>query len=394
MSDPLSALLLQQSKADIYAAALTLATSLGLPVTAWLPGDPTRSLYYLEAEILEALEAVVVGFIQSGFLDYAAVPLPDGSTNPWLAIIAKQGFNFDVPGATFAKTDSVVLTNGGGGVYDLNTGDVTFKNSTTGATYHNTTGGHLAGSGGTLSVTVVADVAGSAGSAGATQIDTLVTTLLGVTCSNAVAAVGLDAQAPSLTVQQCRNKQSSFSPNGPPSAYSFVALNSDLTGIDTPTRARVYPDSTTGDVLMYVAGASGGLSGGDVTAVQNAVNLKATPLCITPTVTSASNVVVPVTYTLWIYQSVNQTSAQIQTAILTVLESLFKTLPIGGDIIPPATTGKLYTTLVESTIRGVFPLQTFRISLAAPAVDVALGNGDVAVLGTVTPTINLIPDPQ
>ena len=297
--DTLAGLLVQQDQATIYAAALQLATTLGLPVTSWQPGDPTRSLFMFEAEFLEVLENVVIGFIQSGFLDYAQ--------GVWLQkVLAKQVFNVDVPDAAFATT-SVVLSNSGGGVFEIEAdgGVIPFKNSSSGPTYTSTSGGHLGGTPATLTVTVVADVAGSASSAGASEIDTIVTSLNGVTCTNPTAAIGLDVQDPSITVQQCRNKSASLSPNGPAAAYEFVALNSALTGILTVTKARVYPDSDTGDVLLYVAGASGALAGGDVTAVQNAIALWAAPLTITPTVASANGVTVAVTYSIWLYKSVN-----------------------------------------------------------------------------------------
>src|SRR6185437_772471 len=299
--------------------------------------------------------------------------------------------------ATYAET-SVTLTNSGGAVYILEAGDLTFRNSTTGATYHNTSGGTLpaivGSTPGTLSVTVTADQAGSAGSASAGEIDALVTTLLGVTVTNPAAAVGVDQQDDSVTRQQCRNKLGSLSPNGPASAYSYVAQNSTLTGIQTVTRSRVYPDSDTGDVQIYVAGPSGGVSSGDVAAVQSAIEKWATPLCITPTVSSANNVTVNVTYTLWVYQSINQTSSQIQASVQTALENLFAARPIGGDIIPPATTGAMYVSLIESAIRNVVDPQAFCVSVSAPSSDTALGNGDVPVLGTVMATVTFVPDPQ
>ena len=382
--DTLATLLLQDDQPTIYAAALQIATDLGLPVTSWQPGDPTRSLFQLEAKYLEMLETIVVGYIGSGFLDYA--------TGEWLGILAQQMFNVTVPPATFAET-TVVLTNAGGGVYDFEPGDLTFSNSTSGVTFRNTTGGHLAATPGTLTLTVVADVAGAASTSGAGEIDTLVTTLLGVTCTNPTAAVGTDMQSAATTIQQCRNKLSSLSPNGPAGAYSFVALNPALTGILTVTQARVYPTSDTGDVLIYVAGPSGAVSGGDVTAVQNAINQWSTPLCITPTVVSANPVAVPVTYTLWLYQSVNQTTSQIQAAVLTALEALFAAEHIGGDIIPPAATGYFYQSVIEAAIGSAFPGKTFRVSLSLPSGDTSLANGDAPQLGTVTATVNLIPDP-
>ena len=383
----LASLLIQETKEAIYAAALAVATSIGVPVSSWQPGDPTRSLYFVEAEQLSTLETVVVGYISAGFLDYA--------TGPWLKILAKQVYNVDVPDATYATTD-LVLTNGGGGVYDIAAGDLTFKSSLSGKTYHNTTGGTLAsGPATTLTVTVVADEAGSGSSAGATEIDTFVTTLLGVTCSNSVAAVGLDEQDEATTRQQCRDKLGSLSPNGPKDAYSYVARNSTLTGVTSVNRVRVYPDSDTGDVTIYVAGPSGAISGPDLTAVTDAIATYATPLCITPTVSNASNVSVAVTYTLWLYKSVNKTSAQVQSDVAAALEKMFASAtlnPIGGNIIPPSATGALHKSLIESTIRGTFT-QAFKVTVSVPASDTALTNGQVATLGTVTPTINFINDP-
>ncbi len=391
----LASLLTQQTKAQIYQAGLAIAQSLNLPVTSWQPGDPTRSMYFLEAEILELLEEVVVGFIQSAFLDYAALPINDADGNPlpvsleWLTILAKQFFNVDIPDATFATT-TVTLTNSGGGVYDLAAGDLVLKNSTSGATYHNTTGGHLSGSGGTLTVSVIADEAGSASSAGASEIDTLVTGLLGVTCTNPIAAVGLDVQSPATTIKQCRNKQASLSPNGPAGAYEFVALNSELTGILTITRARAYADSDTGRVLIYVAGPSGLASPGDVAAVQAAILKWATPLCITPFTVSTNAVSVNVNYALWIYASVNQSTAQIEAAVQTALENLYAARPIGGDIIPPATTGIMSASLIRAAIANVFPGKTVEVALNTPS-DLIMANSDLAVLGVVTPNIVIVP---
>jgi hypothetical protein len=382
----LSSLLIQETKEAIYTAALAVAVAIGVPVSSWQPGDPTRSLYFVESETLSTLEAVVVGYISAGFLDHA--------TGPWLKILAKQVFNVDVPDASYAETD-LTLTNGGGGVYDIAPGDLTFKSSLTGKTYHNTTGGTLLGSPATLTITVVADEAGSASSAGAGEIDTFVTTLLGVTCSNSAAAIGLDEQEEATTRQQCRDKLGSLSPNGPKDAYSYVSRNSTLTGVTSVNRVRVYPDSDTGEVTIYVAGPNGAISGGDLTAVETAIATWATPLCITPTVLNASNVSVAVTYTLWIYKSVNKTSAEVQATVLSALEAMFasQTLnPIGGNIIPPSATGSLHKSLIESTIRGASP-QAFRVSVSAPSGDTALTNGQVATLGTVTPTINFVNDP-
>ncbi len=158
----------------------------------------------------------------------------------------------------------------------------------------------------------------------------------------------------------------------------------------------MYPNSTIGYVAIYVAGPGG--------AIPKAATWRwpyrprsrkptSTPLCITPVVSNANNVSVNVTYTIWVYNSVNQNTTQIEAAILSALEKLFSNRPIGGDIIEPAG-GYLYQSLIQATIENVFPNQTFRVTVSAPSGDTALGLGDVPVLGTVTPTINFVSDPQ
>jgi uncharacterized phage protein gp47/JayE len=382
MTISLASLLVQQTKEEIYEYALAVATALELPVTSWRAGDPTRALFQLEAELIEALESVVAGYIASGFLDHAE--------GDWLEVLAEQVFGVTVSPASYAST-TVTLTNAGGGVYTIDAGDLVLKNTTSGATYRNTTGGTLS-AGGTLDIAVEAEEAGADFSAAAGEIDDLVTTLLGVTCTNATAAIGTDKQSESTTRQQCRDKLDSLSPNGPAGAYTYVARNSELTGTTAVTRARAYGDSTTGVVNVYVAGSSGAVAAPDVALVEDAIATWATPICITANVASASAVTVAVTYELWVYQSVNKTTAEIEEDVEDALGDMFAAREIGGDIIPPADTGSLYKSLIESTIRGLYP-EAFRVSVTTPAGDTALTNSQVAVLGTVTATINLVEDP-
>jgi uncharacterized phage protein gp47/JayE len=380
-----ASLIVRTTKTALYNTAINVASALGLPVSTWQAGDPTRSLYHVEAEMIDALEDLVVNFIKSRFLDEA--------TGEWLKVKAEQDYDVTVPEATYATTD-VVLTNTGGGYYpDIEAGDLTFKNSTTDKTYHNTTGGTLAsGPGTTLTVTVVADEAGSDSSAAATEIDTMITQLEGVTCSNADAAVGTDEQDEATTRAQCRAKLSALSPNGPAAAYDFVARDPDLAGTSACTRSRTYSDSETGDVTVYCAGPSGGIAEADRALVEDGILTYATPLCITPTVLAASNVAVNVTYQLWIYASVGEVAADIEEAVEAALEDMFAAQPIGGDIITEGGTGYLYQSQIAATIKGVYS-QAFRVSVTAPSGDTSLTEGQVATLGTVTPTITLVTDP-
>ncbi len=381
----LASLIVQQTKDEIYTFALGIATAIGLPVSSWTAGDPTRSQYHVQAEVLATIEATVVGYIRSRFLDLA--------TGSWLKVKAKQDYDVDVPDATYATCD-VELTNAGGGFYpDIAEGDLVFKSTTSGKTYTNTTGGTLAsGPGTTLTVTVIADEAGSDSSAGAGEIDDLVTTLNGVTCTNAIAAIGIDEQDEETTRQQCRDKLGSLSPDGPKEAYSYVAKEPSLALTHGCTRSRVYGDSDVGEVILYCAGPAGAVSSADRTLIETAILKWATPLCITPTVLAATNVSVPVTYSLSLYKSSNETADTAAVKIEAALEVMLATRPIGGDIVAPATTGKMYKSLIAATILKALP-QAFNVVVSEPAGDTDLTNGQVAALGAVTPSISLVANP-
>lgn len=386
MASSLLTLLVRETKATIYATAIDIAETVGVNTSTWQPGDPTRSLFHLESELLAALEETVANFIASGFLDYA--------TGTWLKVLAEQVYGVTVPAATFATT-TVTLTNTAGGVYeDEDIRGLVFRNSTNDKTYRvESTPGTTLTALGTLDVVVVAEEAGSDSSAAAGEIDEMVVPLLGVDCTNATAAVGQDEQDESVTRAQCRAKLASLSPNGPKGAYEYVLRTPTLSGLPYVPRVRRYPDSDVGEVRIVIAGPSGPISAGDRDTAEEAVLTYATPLCITPVVESATAVVIPITYEVWLYQRANVTAEEAEEAIEARLEEVFADLPIGGDIIPPATSGKVYRSLIESTILSLFGDDAFRVSVSLPAGDTALSNDEVATLGTVTATISLVVDP-
>ncbi len=393
----LAQLIVQETKAGIYEFALGVANRIGLPVSTWETGNPTRSMFHVESEYLEKLEEIVVGFIKAGFLDLAAEIAEDmlsrGLANAytWLEWNAKQFYNVDVPPAT-AATTRVVLTNTGGGFFpDIDPGDIIFKNTTSGKTYKNTSGGTLAsGPGTTLTLDVEAEEVGSESSAGAGEIDEIVTGMIGVTCTNPVAAIGQDKWSPSTIVKQCRDKIGSQSSQAPRDIYTYVARNKDLTGTNAITRARAYSVSNSGDIAIYLAGPGGAIAEVDRALVETAIMKHAVCLTATPHVYSASNVVIPITYEVWIYSSVNKTAEEIEAAILSALQALFRSRDIGGDIIPPATSGVLAHSVIKTTIGNVFKAQTIKTEVSTPSVDTPIANGEVAAIGLVSATIHFV----
>ena len=376
----LASMLVQETKAAIYARGIAVAQALGLTTTSWAAGDPTRSLYWFLSEILEALEVNVAGFLASGFLDYAS--------GAWLTLLAEQVFGVERTAATYATT-TVTLTNAGGGYYEIAAGDVTVQNSATGATYTCTSGGTLT-AGGTLSIDVTADEAGSASNASAGDIDTLVTSMLGVTVTNATAAIGVDEEEDADLRTRCRARLGMLSPNGPRDAYDYVVRTPDLTGSSEITRSRTVADSATGEVVVYVASETGAVSSGALSDAQTAVEEYVTPLCITPSVVNCSALSVTISYAVWLYTSVGEDETSIKATIADALSTMFAARPIGGDIIAPATTGMLYQSLIAATIRSAYPDHIFKVTVSSPSGDTAMAINQIAVIsGTPSGTVHL-----
>lgn len=384
----LLSLVVREAQDAIFDFGIGIATALGLPTTAWQTGSPERSLYQILAAKLYALEENRAGYIESGFLDFAS--------GTWLTILADQLFGYTRPEATYATTD-IVLTNSVGGLYTIDPGDLTVKASSTGKTYRNTSQvGSVtlaAAIGSTLTIEVVAEESGGGSSAGVGEINTVVVGPAGSTCTNAAAAVGTDAESDVATRTACRAKQDMISPLGARFSPGYVCRLAEYGGTPAITRTRTFGSTTTGTFTTYVASASGGSPAADVALALEAITNWATPICMTPVVAAASNVTVAVTYEMWIYKSCGKTATEIRAKVSSDLLAMFASRPIGGDVIPPATTGSLYHSMIESTIRAAFPSTCFRVVLSTPSGDTALTNSQVPALGTVTGTINLIPDP-
>ena len=75
------------------------------------------------------------------------------------------------------------------------------------------------------------------------------------------------------------------------------------------------------------------------------------------------------------------------------LLAAFAARPIGGDIISPATTGKIYADKLRAVIESVYEDDTFRVTMSAPSGDTALAVSEVGTLGTVTATVTFEANP-
>jgi phage-related baseplate assembly protein len=364
MTTPLSVftLIVRQTADEIFDAALSVARLVGLPVDTWRVGDPTRTLFRAQAEQIAQLDAVQYEYAKSGFLSTAE--------GDWLTLRAEDVYGTTRETSTFA-TSTITLVNSGGGYFELSPGGLVVSSSGTGATYENQAD-ELIEPGATVEISVVAQAAGSGGSAAEDEIDTIVSpTMTGVAITASTVALGTDAQSDAGLREQCLATLGALSPNGPADAYEYVARNSELTGVIGVTRARSSGDNATGIVTLYVASTTSALSAGAVTAIQEAVDTYAVPLCTVCTVEGATSQTIAVT--------LSGVPSSAQDLVETTLAAYLTTVELGGTVARDAITSAVRVALTDAgTSFGP------AIGITLPASDVTLAANKFPILGTVT----------
>jgi hypothetical protein len=357
-----------QTQAEIYADALTRAVAAGLPVTSWRADDPTLVEYDYLAEALAARDGVAVEIIKAGWLSQA--------TGDWLTVLALELYGTTREAATYAAS-TVTLANAGGGLYAIDAGGLIVKNTLTGKTYHSTVALSLA-AGATESVAVVADEPGTDSEAGTDEIDAIVTPpLLGVSISASTPASAVDEQSDASLRTTCMGTLGMISPDGPSDAYTYVATNTALTGDVEITRAWTLDDSSTGTVAVFVAGPNGAVSGDAIALAQAAIDVWATPLCVTASVGNAIEFTQAVTFTA----SGNDLPADLSAAVTLVLSALYAALPINSTLALSSIYVAIHTELLRIGATNV------AVNVSVPAADYdPPAEGSVILLGAVSGT--------
>lgn len=396
----LASLIATVTTSQYFTKWLQILQGTGVQTESWQVGDPTRETGYAFSAILAEFDDGDNGFpnvIRGGLLGLA-----EGS---WLALLTAQNYGTPKNFATFANC-TMVLTNPTPkdfGSFDPE--DVTFEDSATGATYRNTeafTLNRTGGPNGVATFQVEAEIAGSGGNAGTSEIDTIVSpAMTGVLVGNTTAAVGQDDESDDALTARAQLKFGSVSPAGPRDAYEYSietpSLQTDGSNTTNVTRVLAVEESDYGDALIFIAGAAGALSGADVTRAQDTIEKWANPLVVNGEVLNTTNVTIPVTYELWLYDSINLTNTQIQALIATALQTGFEARPIAGDKLTPGTSGFIYADWVKETIVQAVAPHAFKCVVTLPAGDVPLvffyssvdpttSTAEVGVLGTIIVT--------
>lgn len=363
---------------EVEAALYAAIEARGAKTTAWKPGAVVRTIIAGVSIVLAAFSSLIAAVSAGGFLDLA--------TASWLTLLAQYVFGVERITATFATGD-VTLTNASGTPYSGGADNLIVQNSTTEATYRST-GAWSVAAGSTADVEVKAVEAGADGTSPATDIDTLVTTLSGVTVSNASAIVGTDEESDAALRTRCLERTGPLSPNGPSDAYGYVARNAVDGDGDSIGVTRVATQAVgDGSVNIWIATATGAVSPGGVAYVAADIYEQAEPLAVEAVIASASAVTIPVTYELWIYTSAGLTTTEIEDLVEAALISLFSNTPIGAHLI--GTDRKIYQNDIIGTIDAVRS-EIFRVTVSAPSGDTTILINEVPALGTVTGTINLV----
>lgn len=373
MTTPLSAavLLVRQTADEIFAAALELAAAIGLPVTTWRAGDPTRTQLRTQANKLAALDEVRLEYARSAFLSTA--------TGDMLTLRASDVYNVPRDDETFA-TPTITVDNAGGGYYEVDARGLVFSSSVTGATYVNQSAVTIEPLQTGVEILLIAEVGGSAGTCAADEIDTIVSPALeGVEIVSNTASTATDAQSDEGLVEECLASLGALSPNGPADAYEYVARNSDLTGVTGITRAFSSGESADGTVTVYVGTATAAVATPELADIQAAIDMWAQPLCTDATVESMTPITLTATFTI------TPAAPGAQDAIESAIEAYYASWDYAntGGLVARDALAALVRAAVTDT-EGIAPHVVSVTMLGAGAIDYSLNEDEFPVLGTVT----------
>lgn len=377
--------LVQPYTADqIREAVYTGIAESGVTTTSWKPGAVTRTIIAVLAIIVAAFSQLISLVAKGGFLDL--------SEKDWLTAKAKYDYDVDrIPGA-FA-TGIVTLTNTAGGVFGrVQPGDLVVANEVTNALYTNTAEFSLNAVTTVAQVPVQAVEIGTASNANPGEITKVVSTMSGVTCTNAVALLGLDQEEDEPLRTRCRQKTGSLSPNGPHDAYSYFARSA--TRADGSTiginRVRTIPDGL-GGIDVYVATAGGNVVGDaddpatDLGIVNALLQALAVPNGITLRTHSASLHTIAVTYEIWVRSS-GLSDIAVKQKIESALATYLSGTPIGGELYSGS--GFVYLEALKPVFGTALPGLVINLALFAPSANVSISPTQAPVLGTVVPTVH------
>lgn len=352
---------------QIRANMVTALVGMGIPADKWKQGGVASTILTIVAQMFAAFQNLIVQGIGSAFLPTA--------TGGWLTLVALNVFNVARITATFA-TGNLTLTNSGGGTFTFAAEAAQFQDSATSKTYVNSASFTLLPSS-SLTIPITAMEIGTASNAIIGGVDTIVTSMLSVSCTNTAPVLGTDDESDTALRARCVAKLGSLSVRGPRNAYSYAVLSALNAGVPVNiNRVAVNVTPATGTVNVYMASPSGPPTTGDFAAAEANVEAIARPDAVSVLYFAASTVPYTAHITVWTLAVPGLAAADFVTGIQAALDTFFETYPIGGISASGfAISQGVFASNIDGIIKAAFP-SIFAIS---GAVDLALTGAQVAI---------------
>lgn len=257
----LSELLDSPTRREVEAVVLALQGTTENPISDWFIGAVWRTMMKLERHVIHDLVSNALPAMAEG-------AYLDTTTEEWIATLARGWYEVDRAAATLARQAIVLACAAGQGPHTITAGAHAFI-ATDGKRYISATGGTLNG-GNTLAIDVQAESPGAArGLVNALAVETV---LPGVTVQSAaidvvvgVSQYGSDEESLESVIVRCDERFPGIEdvPETDRVEDWVRAASAEI------TRVRLDGDPVNpGGVIVTVAGVSGAVTGGAVTAAQ------------------------------------------------------------------------------------------------------------------------------
>ena len=355
----LNTLLGYKSADQIYNDMLAGVAAAGVRVANWRTGGPYRTLLRVTAVITEQLYKVSAAFAAAGFLDL--------SEGDWLTLLCKSLFSEDRAPALFTSGVVTLTAAQGSGPYTISAGSLIV--GTGGGLRYRSTGTVTVPAGGSTDVEITAESPGVKYNVGLGALDKVISpTLAGLSVSNpsiinggSILAAGADEESDARLRTRCKAKWATLGTGSPASAYVNWALTASAEVANVGVASNLLNGAFTPQaVTVVVAGSGGAVSDAAVLAVKNFITPKV-PTTTVLAVEKAQTRTVPVTAVIYVRAA--RDSADTRAAVVAGLDSLARSIPIGGS---------LYLSQIVSTIQDTVPGAVRNSIVTAPTTDVIL----------------------
>lgn len=315
---------------DLFSFSVSTPT---FPATSWQEGSVPRSLIEIDAQELADLTSLVAVIARGSYV--TAQPGVTGADGAWLDLAGQNVYGLTRQPAV-ATVGVVTLTDASNaGPFNISPGQLwvgatASLSTTTPLRFLNTTGGTLP-QGGTLAISVAAELPGAAYNVANGAITTLLTNLPGVTVANSpgsgswITQQGTDVESDLAYATRCMNRWPSVGIGATAASYDYWARTASAEVTRTKVQAS---GSVGGQVDIWVAGSSGPVSGAALTAVQNYIAPRL-PVGTTQNTANASALAITIAGTVNVLAA-NLASAQAEVAAN--LQALLAATPIGGTL--------------------------------------------------------------